>query len=422
MHRACTLCRFARAARDPYARHPFLPGAIPCPESHGRERYETRRFRAVPGWVYLVMSAGRIVRRALLAIVVLVVAFLVITPIGRYLAKAGWEEGKILVRRRSIRELVASPKTDPNTRAKLELVLDARTFAADSLHLDADESFTTYSKLDSDTLVLVVGAAYRDRLRPYTWWFPIVGRVPYKGYFTMGGALDEVKSLESQGLDTYVRPASAFSTLGWFADPVVSSTLHEDTASLANTVIHELTHNTFYAPGQAVFNESFANFVGAHGAMRFFAARGDTLDLRASEEDWARDRALGAFWEGVFNALDSAFKAHPGSERERLAARDTVFAHARVHFFQDVLPGLPGVPPGVHVRLVLNNAIVLSRRVYRTGLDLFDGVLTREGGDLRRAVPAIIAMAKSRPKDPYGAVRDWLQAHPAPAPGDSALR
>ena len=366
------------------------------------------------GSLHLVRFPARIVRRTLLAIVVLVVAFLVITPIGRYLAQAAWEEGKILARRRSIRELVASPKTDPNTRAKLELVLDARTFAADSLHLDADESFTTYSKLDSDTLVLVVGAAYRDRLRPYTWWFPIVGRVPYKGYFTMRGALDEAKSLESQGLDTYVRPASAFSTLGWFEDPVVSSTLHEDTASLANTVIHELTHNTFYAPGQAVFNESFANFVGAHRAMRFFAARGDTLHLRMSDQDWARDRALGAFWEGVFDALDSAFKAHPASERQRLAARDTVFARARLHFFQDVLPRLPGIPPGVRVRLVLNNAVVLSRRVYRTGLDLFDGVLDREGGDLRRAVPAIIAMAKSRPKDPYGAVRDWLAARPGP--------
>ncbi|HKT09253.1 MAG TPA: aminopeptidase [Gemmatimonadaceae bacterium] len=370
---------------------------------------------------------ARIVRRTLLAIVVLIVAFLVITPIGRYLARAGWEEGKILARRRPIRELVASPKTDPNTRAKLELVLDARTFAADSLHLEADESFTTYSKLDSDTLVLVVGAAYRDRLRPYTWWFPIVGRVPYKGYFTTSGALDEAKSLESEGLDTYVRPASAFSTLGWFEDPVVSTTLHEDSASLANTVIHELTHNTFYAPGQAVFNESFANFVGAHGAMRFFEARGDTLHLRESEADWARDRALGAFWQGVFNALDSAFKAHPASKRDRLTARDTVFAHARAHFFQDVLPRLPGIPPGVRVRLVLNNAIVLSRRVYRTGLDLFDGVLDREGGDLHRAVIEIIALAKSRPKDPYGAVRDWLQTHPSPAtgtaaPGDSALR
>lgn len=364
-------------------------------------------------------SPARIVRRTLLAIVVLIVAFLVVTPIGRYLAKAAWEEGKILARRRSIRELVASSKTDPNTRAKLELVLDARKFAADSLHLEADESFTTYSKLDSDTLVLVVGAAYRDRLRPYTWWFPIVGRVPYKGYFTTDGALDEAKSLEADGLDTYVRPASAFSTLGWFEDPVVSTTLHEDSASLANTVIHELTHNTFYAPGQAVFNESFANFVGAHGAMRFFAARGDTLHLRESEEDWARDRALGAFWGGVFNALDSAFKAHPASEQERLAARDTVFAHARMHFFQDVLPTLPGIPAGVRVRLVLNNAIVLSRRVYRTGLDLFDGVLDREGGDLHRAVTEIIALAKARPKDPYGAVRDWVAAHPAPAPGAS---
>lgn len=367
------------------------------------------------------MSPARFVGRTLLAIVLLVVAFAVLTPIGRYLSRAGWEEGKILARRRSIRELVASRKTDPNTRAKLELVLDARTFAADSLHLEADESFTTYSKLDSDTLVLVVGAAYRDRLRPYTWWFPIVGRVPYKGYFAPSDALDEAKSLEAQGLDTYVRPASAFSTLGWFEDPVVSSTLHEDTASLANTVIHELTHNTFYAPGQAVFNESFANFVGAHGAMRFFAARGDTLHLRASEQDWARDRALGAFWEGVFNALDSAFKAHPASAKDRLAARDTVFAQARVHFMQDVLPKLPGIPPGVRVQLVLNNAIVLSRRVYRTGLDLFDGVLDREGGDLTRAVPEIIRLAKARPKDPYGAVRDWVAATPAPVSAPDAV-
>jgi len=368
------------------------------------------------------MSRARVVRRILLAIVLLVVAFAVLTPIGRYLARAGWEEGKILWRRRSIRELVASPATDPNTRAKLQLVLDARAFAADSLHLEADESFTTYSKLDSDTLVLVVGAAYRDRLRPYTWWFPIVGRVPYKGYFAPSDAFAEARSLESQGLDTYVRPASAFSTLGWFEDPVVSSTLHEDTAALANTVIHELTHNTFYAPGQTVFNESFANFVGAHGAMRFFAARGDTLHLRESEEDWARDRALGAFWEGVFNALDSAFRAHPASAAERLAARDTVFARARTHFMQDVLPRLPGIPPGVRVQLVLNNAIVLSRRVYRTGLDLFDDVLDREGGDLRRAVPEIIRLAKSRPKDPYGAVRDWVAATVLPVPAtDSTL-
>ena len=370
----------------------------------------------------VVRFPARIVRRTLLAIVVLIVEFLVITPVGRYLIQAAWEEGKILARRRSIRELVASPGTDPLTRAKLELVLDARTFAADSLHLDADQSFTTYSKLDSDTLVLVVGAAYRDRLRPYTWWFPIVGRVPYKGYFSKQGAFDEARSLEARGLDTYVRPASAFSTLGWFEDPVVSSTLHEDTASLANTVIHELTHNTFYAPGQAVFNESFANFVGAHGAMRFFAARGDSLHWRVSQEDWARDRALGAFWQGVFDALDSAFKAHAASERDRLAARDTVYARARAHFFQDVLPRLPGIPPGVRVQLVLNNAVVLSRRVYRTGLDLFDGVLDREGGDLTRAVPQIIALAKSRPKDPYAAVRDWLRGHPAPAGADAAIR
>ncbi|HEY7879120.1 MAG TPA: aminopeptidase [Gemmatimonadaceae bacterium] len=353
-------------------------------------------------------SPARIVRRTLLGIVLVVVAFAALTPVGRYLSRAAWQEGKILARRQPIAKLVASPGTDARTRAKLQLVLAARAFAADSLGLAADESFTTYSRLDSDTLVLVLAGAYRDRLRSYTWWFPIVGRVPYKGYFSVPDAKAAARDLEDKGLDTYLRPASAFSTLGWFADPLVSSTLHEDSVRLANTVIHELTHNTFYASGQTVFNESFANFVGAHGAMLFFRSRGDSVHFRESEDDWARDRLIGAFWQDTFDALDSAFRAHPESKAARLAARDTVFAHEREHFMRDVLPQLPGVQPGVQVRLDLNNAILLSRRVYRTGLDLFDDVLVREGGDLRKAFAQIVALAKSRPEDPYGAVRDWL--------------
>lgn len=353
---------------------------------------------------------GRIVRRSLLAIVVLIVAVVGLTPMGRYLARAAWEEGKILARRQSIAKLVASPATDARTRAKLELVLAARKFAADSLGLAVGESFTTYSALHTDTLVLVLAAAYRDQLRSYTWWFPIVGRVPYKGYFSPADAEAAARALEAKGFDTYLRPASAFSTLGWFADPVVSTTLQQDTADLANTVIHELTHNTFYAPSQTVFNESFANFVGAHGAMMFFRARGDSAHLRESEEDWARDRLIGAFWQSTYEALDSAFRAHPESRAARLAARDTVFMRARAHFERDVRPRLPGLPPNVVVRLELNNAILLARRIYRTGLDQFDDVLAREGGDLRKAFAEIVVLAKSRPADPYGAMRDWLRS------------
>jgi predicted aminopeptidase len=261
--------------------------------------------------------------------------------------------------------------------------------------------------------VLVVSAAYRDQLEFYTWWFPIVGSVPYKGYFKPEDALAEARDLERRGYDTLVRPASAFSTLGWFNDPLLSSTLQLDSVSLANTVIHELTHNTFYASGHAVFNESFANFVGSHGATWFFRTVGDSALVRESEADWARERLMGDFWARTYDALDSAFKAHPDSRAARLAARDTVFASARARFARDVAPLLPGYRPGMTLALHLDNATVLSRRIYRTGLDLFDGVLAREGDRLPDAVQRIIALAKSKPDAPYAAVRAWLASAPA---------
>ncbi len=267
---------------------------------------------------------------AALVLLAALILFAAATPMGRYLARAGWAEAHILARRRPIAALVTDPATDARTRAKLGLVLAARGFAADSLHLDARESFTTYSALDHDTLVLVVSAAYRDTLAFHTWWFPIVGSVPYKGYFRAADALAEAASLERAGYDTIVRPASAFSTLGWFNDPLLSTTLAEDSASLANTVIHELLHNTFYAPGSSAFNESFANFVGSRGAERFFLERGDSVQAAKERLDWEREKFLGRFWSGVYRAVDSAFKAHPGDRAARLAARDTVFARTRI--------------------------------------------------------------------------------------------
>ena len=327
---------------------------------------------------------------------------------GRYIARAAWAEGHILARRKSIERLVGSPTADPLTRAKLHLVLDARAFAVDSVGLKAGESFTTYSQLRTDTLVLVLAGAYRDELKPYTWWFPIVGRVPYKGFFDPADAERAAQEMESRGFDVYLRPASAFSTLGWFNDPLLSTTLELDSASLANTVIHELTHNTFYAPGQAIFNESFANFVGSRGAMWFFRSRGDTVNERAAEDDWERDKIMGRFWESLYRSLDSAFEAHPDDRSARLAAATAIYDRAAKLYTDSVAPQLPGFGNRPVVRPNLDNAILLARRVYRTGLDEFDAVFALEGNGLKRAMGRIIELAKSRPDDPYGALREWL--------------
>ena len=199
--------------------------------------------------------------RLLLIAVVVAAAVAACSP--GYLLRAAWEEGKILNRRRPISSIVADTATDWETREKLMLVLQARQFAADTLGLNAGKSYTLFSRVDSDTLVMVLSAAYKDRFQPHTWWFPIVGRVPYKGFFDFDDAEKARRKLEARGLDTYLRPSAAFSTLGWFNDPLLSTLLRYDHVSLANTVIHEIFHNTYFAPGQAVFNESLANFVAA---------------------------------------------------------------------------------------------------------------------------------------------------------------
>jgi predicted aminopeptidase len=337
------------------------------------------------------------------------VAFL-LTPTGCYLSRAGWEEAKILAGRRQIVRLVADSTTAPATRARLQLVLAARGFAADSIKLRTGDSFTTYSHLERDTLVLVVSGAYRDRLEPYTWWFPIVGRVPYKGFFDFSAAQALARDLERRGYDSYVRPSAAFSTLGWFNDPLLSTTLRLDSINLANTVIHEVTHNTFYKSGQAVFNESFANFVGARGSAWFFRTRGDTMAAAYADADWDDDKRLGAFWASLYRSLDSAYKAHPGDSARvvRLAVRDTVYARGRVHLAQDVAPLLRTISPERAARIRIdNNAALLARRIYLTDLELFDRVWEREGHDLRKTIERVILLAKDA-DDPYVAVKKWL--------------
>lgn len=319
---------------------------------------------------------------------VLVVA----TPLGRYLARGAWEEMRILRARQPITRLVRDSTIAPATRAKLALVLEARAFAEDSLGLPAKEAFTQFTQLDRDTLLLVLSGAQKDRLSAKTWWFPVVGRVPYKGYFETDDALRAERDLAKDGYDTYLRPAAAFSTLGWFNDPLLSSTLRADSVDLVNTVIHELTHNRYFAKGEAVFNESFANFVGARGAERFFLSRGDSARAARAVARWADDRMLGTYWARLFTELDSAFRAHPGDSLRdrRLALRDSVYAASRRTLVDSLAPLFRTIDTGYATRVRLDNAALLARRIYLTDLDAFERVFAEEGRDLERSIVRII--------------------------------
>lgn len=354
---------------------------------------------------------GSLLLKVLGVTLLLAAGFLAVTPTGRYLARAGWEEAKILRGRRSIDALASDPGLDPVVRAKLQMVRDARNFARDSVGLKTEESFTQYTQLDRDTLVLLVQGARKDRLEQKTWWFPIVGSVPYKGFFDFGAARKLGAQLEQGGYDVYLRPASAFSTLGYFNDPLLSTTLRLDSLDLASTVIHEVTHNTFYAKGEAVFNESFAEFVGARGAIWFFRSRGQDSAAAEVERRWMDEKLMADFWAHLYRRVDSAFAAHPGDDstaiRRRLAVRDTVYGQARRFLVDSIGPRLQTIDRTRLERIRLDNAVLMARRVYATELDLFDQVWLREGMDLRRAMARIVELAEDE-EEPYDALRRWV--------------
>ena len=166
-------------------------------------------------------------------------------------------------------------EVDPALRERLELVLAAREFARDRLGFHVGDSYGTYARVahGGGDGARRVGRVPRSP-RAQAWWYPIAGRVPYRGFFTIedarrgGGAA----GARTASTSTCGR-ASAFSTLGWFADPLLSTTAAEGAVPLVATVLHELFHQTLYVPGSSAFNESAANFAGERGAIAFFCER-----------------------------------------------------------------------------------------------------------------------------------------------------
>ena len=360
-------------------------------------------------------SASRPFYPGLLPALVLVTAC---SPI--YVIKAGWAEAKILAGRRPITAVIADSKTDHATREKLVLTVDARDFAVEILGLDAGDSYTTYTELDRDTLALVLSAAHRDRLESKTWWFPIVGRMPYRGFFSMEDALEAKEELEREGFDTYLRATAAFSTLGWFSDPLLSTVLRYDKVGLVQTVLHELAHNHLFVSGRGRFNESFANFVGGVGAVAFFCGTdrnaADAEECRRAEGRWSDARRFSRFLDDFVAEVEGLYGRTDLSAEEKIRRREEVFAAARGRFVAEVQPHFEVSRHQYFLDLPLNNATILARLLYYHRLPDFQALLHEQGGDVRETVEFLTKRAK-KAEDPFELLPS--SGEPQAAPTDS---
>lgn len=171
--------------------------------------------------------------------------------------------------REPIAALLQDPTLDQKTRQKLMLVLSAREFARDELFLPAGDSYSQFVELERPYVVWNVFAAPEFSSAPLNWCYPVAGCVAYRGYFSESAAQKYAQKLSSQGFDVYTGGVDAYSTLGWFNDPLTSSVLRRSERQLAGLVFHELAHQLVYVPGDTTFNESFASFVENEGMRRW---------------------------------------------------------------------------------------------------------------------------------------------------------
>lgn len=181
---------------------------------------------------------------------------------------------RLLSQRQPMQALIDDPATDPQLRRRLAQALAARSFASEQLGLPDNASYRSYAALQRPYAVWNLFATGEFSLEPHNWCFPVAGCVAYRGYYRQGAARAEAARLGRQGLDTQVAGVEAYSTLGWFSDPLLSSMLGRDDSQLAALIFHELAHQRLYLPGDTAFNESYATFVEREGLRQWRARQG----------------------------------------------------------------------------------------------------------------------------------------------------
>lgn len=307
----------------------------------------------------------------------------------------GSGQARLLLARRDIDEALADPTTPSELRAPLERVKAVRRFAVE-LGLDVGGRYTSYADWPGDRVVTTVVAAVPGSIEPAPFHYPLVGALPYKGFFDPARAEDEARGLRAEGYDVCLVPVSAYSTLGWFDDPVTTPLLLGDPGELVETLLHELVHGTVFRRGHARFNEGVATFLGQEAALRFFASR-EPQTLPREEERIRESRQLSAVLTRLRSALADLYSSARADVR---AARRDLVLGARSEIA--ALPLRRIEPARLAREIPMGDACLALIGTYRDDLAGYRSALDRLGGELG-AFLAAARRAASEP-DPLAAL------------------
>lgn len=325
---------------------------------------------------------------------------------GCYLGHVAAGQAELLWARRPIERVLADPAITDTLRQRLGRVQQVRRYAME-LGLSVESRYRHYAPWPGDRVVTTVVATRPGEIEPAGFWFPIVGHVPYKGFFDVARADAFAEQLRDEGLDVCEVPVRAYSTLGWFDDPVTDPMLQLPEPQLVETLLHELVHATTFVASDAVFNEGVASFVGEEGAVRFYAAREGEAAAERERQRVIERRRLRHELLRLRTRIGDAYQSLPaGAPRDRLRQDLEREARARIA----AQPLVDGDPEALSASLRLNDACLALVATYAADTACYAAELRALGGDLRAFVARLRETQAA--EDPRGAL---LGVTPCPA-------
>ncbi|MBW2064772.1 MAG: aminopeptidase [Deltaproteobacteria bacterium] len=306
----------------------------------------------------------------------------------------------------------------PREKAQLLLVGKVKDFGERELGLKRTQNYQSIYLTSDKEVVYVVSAAPKDRLSLLSWWFPIVGRLPYLGFFDIDKAREEKENLEKKGYDVTLGVAEAYSTLGWFKDPITRNLIKGSTLDLVETILHEMTHVTLYIKDEGEFNEGLANFVGKLGAVVFLGSLyGSSHPLAIEAKNVVEDqRAFSSFLAELLRELDSLYKS-PISYSEKLKRREVIFSKA-VHSFNRLKARFKTNRFIYFGSSGLNNAYILSIGLYHRHFHLFEDLYLKKGRSLAKLMDFLVGL-KGKKGSMWEKIRMGEKEYPAKSSGIS---
>lgn len=331
------------------------------------------------------------------------------------LASGQWH---LLRAREPVAEVVADPARPQRLREHLAQSQKARTFASQQLHLPDNQSYRLYADIGRPYVVWNVFATQEFSLSPENHCFPIAGCVAYRGYYSQGAARGEAALLRQQGMDVSIGGVEAYSTLGWFNDPIISSMMNWGDERLATLIFHELAHQRFYVKDDTEFNESFASFVEQEGTRQWRAARGLAPVGDAALQQ--RDQFVRLILD-TRKRLENLY-AQPLPAAAMRQGKAAAFERLR-NDYQQLRDSQWGGDKryDAWINQPMNNARLLPFGLYDQWVPAFAALFRQEGADWVRfygAVQALGALAAPERKAHLRQLMDEHQGIAAEAPGD----